>query len=119
MLSIKIPIKPISINVAFQGRRFKTAIAKKYERDLDILLPKKKVAGEYFEIHYRFYLVNFAMTDSQNLLKLLTDSIVRKGIIIDDRRILRETIEKFRIGREDKDRIEVDITGYPVELSLY
>ncbi len=55
------------------------------------------------------------MTDSQNLLKLLTDAIVRKGIIIDDRRIVKEIVEKFRVKKGSKDSIMVDIFGFTDE----
>lgn len=39
---IKIPIKPLSTNQAWQGRRFKTKTYKDYERTLLILLRKLK-----------------------------------------------------------------------------
>ena len=36
---IKIDIKPLSVNEAWKGRRFKTDKYKKYRRDLQLLLP--------------------------------------------------------------------------------
>ena len=34
-MKIVIPIKPLSINAAFQGRRFKTKLYKDFEDDFD------------------------------------------------------------------------------------
>jgi hypothetical protein len=40
---MKIQIKPMSVNIAFQGRRFKTPLYKKYEKDLMLLLDIRDV----------------------------------------------------------------------------
>lgn len=99
-------IKPISINAAFQGRRFKTRVCNQYCHALSLMLPNKKVEADYYEIHFKFYLKNFAMTDEDNLVKLLQDCIVAKGIIKDDRRIVKHILEKFP---STFDRIEWEI----------
>jgi len=108
MIKLEIPIKPLSINAAWKGRRFKTAQYKQYEIDLSWFLKGRKIEGEV-EIHYRFYLQNYAMTDASNLIKLLEDSIVKAGLIIDDRKVKRFTCEKFK---SEDDKIEIIISKY-------
>ena len=110
---IKIPLKPLSINAAFQGRRFKTREANQYDKALALLLPRQKVAGDYFRVTYRFYLKNFAKTDADNLVKCLQDCIVRKGIITDDRKIIDYKIMKFP---SKDDRIEIEIEAVTLGL---
>ena len=105
VINIKIPIKPLSINVAFQGRRFKTKKCKQYEHDVFIHLPNNKIKG-YVKITYEFYLRNFKMTDADNLVKVLQDCIVKKGIIEDDRKIIQYMIYKYPAK---ENRIEIFI----------
>lgn len=92
-----IEIKPLSINAAFQGRRFKTPAYNQYEKDLAILLPKIMYTG-LVKIDYTFYLKNFLMTDVDNLIKPLQDIIVKAGIIEDDRKIISLTAKKVKSG---------------------
>ena len=88
-------LKPLSINAAFQGRRFKTKECKAYCNALEMLLPRKRVDGEYYTMHLKFHLKNFARTDQDNLVKLLQDEMVKKGMISDDRKIVKHILEKF------------------------
>jgi Holliday junction resolvase RusA-like endonuclease len=88
-------IKPISINAAFQGRRFKTPACNKYCKSLSLMLPSKRIEGEYYEVRFKFHIKNFALTDEDNLVKLLQDCMVQKGMMIDDRRIVKHIIEKY------------------------
>ena len=105
-MKIALEIKPLSVNRAWQGRRFSTPEKKQYERVLALLLPRAVVPGPYYRIDYKFYLVEFKLTDSQNLLKCLTDCLVKRGIIRDDRYIIEERIRKFPAT---KNRIEIEI----------
>jgi Holliday junction resolvase RusA-like endonuclease len=101
-----LPIKALSINQAFQGRRFKTKECNTYCKTLALMLPHTRIPGEYYQVWFRFYLKNFAMTDEDNLVKLLQDCMVQNGMIVDDRRIVRHILEKFPA---DIDRIEWEI----------
>lgn len=107
-MNITLPLKPLSINAAFQGRRFKTKECNNYCKDLDILLPDHEQIKGFVEIHYKFHLVNWKRTDGDNLIKILTDCIVKKGIIEDDRKIMKYIIEKIP---SEKDIIEIEIKG--------
>jgi len=105
---LKIPVKPLSINKAWRGRRFKTPEYKQFEIDCSWWIKGKMIKGE-IDITYRFYLKNYARTDLDNLIKNLQDIIVKCGMIEDDRKIKRLVAEKFK---SDEDRIEVDIKKY-------
>ena len=109
---ISLPLKPLSINAAFCGRRFKTPAYRQYDKALDIhLLPFKRdiVHCDWYEVFYIFYLKNFGMTDGDNCVKALCDGLVRNGFLADDRRIKRFHVEKFK---STADRIEVEIVPY-------
>lgn len=88
-------INPLSINKAFQGRRFKTKFAKEYERLLFTALPKEEMIKGKVEITYHFYLKHHALTDYDNCIKILQDILVKKGYIEDDRKIYKATIYKI------------------------
>lgn len=106
---IEIPIKPLSINQAFQGRRYKTAECKHYEECLWYLLPKKEKVRGKIHITYRFFLKNHKMMDIDNLVKVLQDMIVKKGYIEDDRLIYRMVVEKVP---SKSDRIQIEIKSF-------
>jgi len=108
-MKLKINIKPISINIAFQGRRFKTKKAKDFEQELFYILPKKNMIKGWVEINYKLYLKNWKMTDGDNCIKIMQDTLVKKGYIEDDRKIMRYVIEKIP---SEKDRVEVEIKEY-------
>jgi len=114
-MRISIPIKPLSVNACFQGRRFKTPAYKQYDKALDFHLlqfRREIVKAEWYEVYYKFYLKNYGMTDGDNCVKALSDGLVRNGFLLDDRRIKRFHVEKFK---SDKDRIEVEIVPYTEE----
>lgn len=107
MPTIEIPIKALSNNEAWMGRRFKSKKYKQYESDVDKLLPRAKntIKGEV-EIHYTFYIKNYGMTDVDNLIKETQDIIVKKGYIEDDRKVIFLSAEKIK-SKEEKIIIEI------------
>ena len=108
-MKIVMPLKPLSINVAFQGRRFKTKVYKDFENDFFLLAPKKKMIKGDIEIEYKFYLKNCKMSDYDNQIKCCQDLIVKCGWIEDDRKIYKATIYKIP---SNEDRIEIKISKY-------
>lgn len=104
-LRIVLHTKPLSVNEAWQGRRFSTPAKKAFELALSYALPPRAVPpGPYYSVAYDFYLTNFAMTDGANLEKVLTDCLVKRGILTDDRYIIDYRIRKFPAKQ---DRIEI------------
>lgn len=90
-----IPLKPLSVNEAFQGKRFKTKKCKDFESNFFLFAPKMKKISGAVSIEYRFHLKNHKMTDVDNLVKILQDAIVKCGYIDDDRMIYKSTSEKI------------------------
>lgn len=104
-----IPIKPLSVNKAWQGRRFKTKDYQQFERDMLWLMPKREQVKGDVEVHYKFYLKAYGKTDVSNLIKCLEDIIVKAGWIEDDRKVIKLTAEKVR---SKTDSIEIEISEY-------
>ncbi len=90
---VEIKIKPLSVNEAWQGRRFKTPFYKAYEEELLLRLPNTyKVPEEGpLEAYYEFGLNTVA--DWDNPIKPLQD-VLQKKYNFDDRRILKATVLK-------------------------
>lgn len=105
-MKIELPFRPISINLAFQGRKYKTKACKDFERDAFRLLKKQHKIPGHVKIDYIFYLKNHKMIDASNLIKILEDVIVKCGYIEDDRMVYEFTVKKIP---SEVDRIEVDI----------
>jgi len=106
-MELIIPVKPLTNNQAWAGRRFKSAKYKQFEKDVDKLLPKAKntIKGEV-EIHYTFHIKNYGLTDIDNLIKATQDLVVKKGYIEDDRKIVWLSAEKIK-SKEEKIIIEI------------
>lgn len=88
-LSVCVPLQALSVNKAWQGRKFKTNIYKSYEREAHILLPRMDMVMGMVEVTYEFGLKksSYAISDVGNLEKCLSDILVQKGYIEDDRKI--------------------------------
>lgn len=104
-----IELKPVSINKAFQGKRYKTVECKDFEKDFMILAPKQKMIKGIVEIEYKFYLKRHALTDYDNCIKVVQDLIVKCEYIEDDRKIYKATIYKIP---SDNDYMEIKIKKY-------
>lgn len=85
---LEIPIKPLSVNLAWQGKRFKTKAYKQYEKDIFRLIPQgqydMKCKDEIYVV-YVFYFSAYALSDNVNPEKLITDILVKRQYLKDDR----------------------------------
>ncbi len=91
--NFKIPIKPLSVNEAWQGKRYKTNEYKKYEKAVLILLPKSVKIGKSklgIDIEYGF---SNPLSDVDNPTKLLLD-IMQKKYKFNDSQIYELTLRK-------------------------
>ena len=108
-MDIKLQIKPLSINKAFQGRRYKT---KEYdlwlEEGLRLLKAQKieKTRGDV-ALDIKFFMKS-DRSDIDNPLKTFLDLIVKASLIDDDRVI--QAIHLVKIKSKDE-RIEFEITS--------
>lgn len=90
----RIPIKPISVNQCWQGRRFKTKTYKDFEVSCFSLLDKEQyiTLKGYLQIYLEFGFSS-AACDWDNPIKPFQD-ILSKMYAFNDRRIMRAVVEK-------------------------
>lgn len=107
-----INIKPLSVNAAWRGRRFKTPTYKQYERDVLLLLPKMEVPDGYLELYLKFGFSS-ANSDFDNPVKLFVDCMQKK-YGFNDKMIKRAVVEVEKV-KKGKEFIEFNIK----ELTCY
>jgi Holliday junction resolvase RusA-like endonuclease len=97
---MRLYIKPLSVNCAWKGRRFKTDKYKRYERDMLAILPKMKIPEGYLELRLTFGFSS-KNADFDNPVKLVCD-ILQKKYGFNDRMIKRCVIdvEQVKKGKE-------------------
>jgi hypothetical protein len=103
----RINIVPLSVNKAWQGRKWKTPEYKRFERDCLLMLPKIKVPEPPFRIEYHFGFSN-KLSDLLNPEKLVTDILCKK-YGINDRDVFEMSLKK-EITPKGKEYIEFEIT---------
>lgn len=108
-IEVEIEIKPLSINKAFQGRRFKTTECKKYEQEFLFLLPKKEKITGKVGIILTFFLHHPLMSDMDNYLKLILDMLKKGEYIQDDRYFYFEQLQKRMIPKKEPERVKITI----------
>ena len=95
---ISIPIKPLSVNDAWQGRRYKTKKYIKYEKDCNLMLPNYvKIPEGLLQIYLEFGLSSFG-GDVDNPVKPITD-ILSKKYDFNDNRIIKQTALKVKVKK--------------------
>ena len=99
-------IKPLSVNEAWQGRRFKTPKYNKYIKDMLTILPPLKVSNDKLELVITFGLSSVA-ADIDNPLKCFIDCLQKK-YGFDDKMIYRLIVNKSIVKR-GKEFIEFEI----------
>jgi len=108
---MKIPIKPLSVNRCWQGKRFKTKEYNRYCQDVSLLLKafnenvQEKIENKPYEILYVFWIKNWKMLDIDNPIKPITDILVANRVIPDDRFIMKMSIEKREAKTRDDEGI--------------
>lgn len=92
----EINIKPMSVNEAWQGRRFKTDKYLKYERDLLFMLPKIHIPEAPYHVALHFGMS--ALSDIDNPVKPFLD-IMQKKYKINDRDISVLSVNKWKVRK--------------------
>ena len=106
---MKIDIKPLSVNDAWQGRRFKTPEYKKYERDLLLLLPKIEVPNGKLQIYLEWGFSSSG-SDWDNPIKPFVD-VLQKKLNFNDNRIELAHVSKKKV-KKGEEYIKFNITPY-------
>ena len=100
---IQLDIKPLSVNEAWKGRRFKTDKYNAYEKKVLLMLPKCEINDfSSIEITYGF---SNSLSDIDNPTKMLLD-ILQKKYNVNDRDIIRLVLNK-EIVKKGKEFIKI------------
>lgn len=89
---MKIKIKPLSVNAAWQGKRYKTKEYKSYEQELFWKLPDINIPEGELHIEFIFGLSS-KNADWDNPIKPFQD-ILQKKYGFDDKRIFSASVQK-------------------------
>ena len=99
-----IPIKPLSVNKCWQGRRFKTPEYNRYIKEVNLLLPTiMEIPEGDIEISFIFYVSN-RLADWDNPIKPLQD-IIAKKYGFNDAKIFKGSGEKVLVSKGEE-RVE-------------
>ena len=94
---MKLDIKPLSVNAAWKGRRFKTDQYKKYERDILMLLRPCVIPDGFLELTLTFGFSS-AASDFDNPVKPFVDCLQKK-YGFNDKRIKRCIIDVVNVKK--------------------
>jgi len=99
LFSNRVQIKPLSVNQAWQGRKFKSPLYKEYEKEVLLKLPayKLKWIAEPLEVSMVVGLANMA-SDVDNVVKPFVD-ILQKKYDFNDKYIFRLIVEKQIVAK--------------------
>lgn len=97
---MKLDIKPLSVNKAWQGRRFKTNEYKKYIVDVLRILKPLKIPDGNLELYLKFGF-STASADFDNPVKCFVDCLQKK-YEFDDKRIKRCVIDVANVKKGDE-----------------
>ena len=94
---IEIKYKPLSVNEAWKGQRFKTDKYKKYEKDVLFLLPKISLPKPPYKIYLEFGLSS-SLSDWDNPIKPLQD-ILQLKYNFNDKDIFKAEVLKVKVEK--------------------
>lgn len=100
MLSLKVNVKPLSVNRVWQGRRFKTKEYKQYEQHLLSILPDADVPDGPLKITFVFGLSSL-LSDWDNPVKPLQD-VLQKRYNFNDSRVMLALVTKVKVDKGEE-----------------
>ena len=104
--TLKLLVKPLSVNKCWQGKRFKTKTYKNYEDEvMQLLMGQKLDIGDVMWLSITFGFSN-KLSDIDNCLKPLLD-ILQKKYGFNDRNIYQLVVSKEIVKKGDE-FIEID-----------
>lgn len=103
---IKIEMAALSVNQAWQGRRYKTPEYKRYERDLLLLLPNISIPKNKLKLTLKIGFKN-KLSDLDNPVKLILDILQKKYKFNDSQIYELHLIKEIT----DKPFIDIDFEG--------
>jgi hypothetical protein len=106
---IRINIKPLSVNNAWKGKRFRTDEYKAYQKTLAYLLPKINIPETPFEVVYKFGFSS-ALSDWDNPIKP-TQDILASHYDFNDKHIKKATVTTEQVSK-GKEYFEFEIMHF-------
>ena len=103
---IQLKVKPMSVNYAWQGKRFKTREYKIYQLQCMVLLPKIQLPNPPYKIYYEFGFSN-NLSDWDNPVKPFQD-ILQKKYGFNDNDIMEAHVKKVIVPK-GKEYIKFEI----------
>jgi len=101
MIQFKINEKPLSVNQAWQGKRFKTPIYKAYEKEMLLRMPAGKIEiDQMLRVEFFFGFSNKA-SDLDNPVKLLLD-IAQKKYGFNDSNVYELNVRKCIVKKGEE-----------------
>jgi Holliday junction resolvase RusA-like endonuclease len=98
MIQFKINQKPLSVNQAWQGKRYKTPAYKDYEKAMILMMPKGNIESlEMLRVEFFFGFSNSA-SDLDNPVKLLMD-IAQKKYGFNDKNVFELNVRKCLVKK--------------------
>jgi Holliday junction resolvase RusA-like endonuclease len=101
MIQFKINEKPLSINEAFQGRRFKTPAYKEYEKGMLLNMPRANIEKDQMLRVELFFGFSNKASDLDNPVKLLMD-IAQKKYGFDDKMVFELNVRKCIVKKGEE-----------------
>ena len=102
----KIDVKPMSVNNAWQGKRFKTKEYDAYSKEVLLKLKPMQIPSPPFRVYYEFGLSN-VLSDWDNPIKPIQD-LLQKKFGFNDRDIFEAMVKKVKVDK-GKEYILFDI----------
>lgn len=104
-----IPVKPLSVNAAYTGKRHRTKEYNAFKKEVLLRLRPMKLPKPPYEVHYVFAVSN-ERADYDNFVKAFQDVMTQK-YGFDDKLIMKGTVEKM-IVKKGNEYIKFDIQHY-------
>jgi Holliday junction resolvase RusA-like endonuclease len=105
----RIKIKPLSLNKAYCGRRFKTIELENYKKFLSYSLPKFEVPKEKLEVWLKFGMSSKG-SDIDNCVKCFLDALA-ENYGFNDNKVYALHIEKIDVEKE-QEFVDFEIQKY-------
>jgi Holliday junction resolvase RusA-like endonuclease len=110
MIQFRINEKPLSVNEAFKGRKFKTDKYQNFEKAMLLQMPKKIIGKNLMLRVDLFFGFSSSASDIDNCIKATID-IAQKKFFFDDKQIFELNVRKC-IVKKGEEFIEMGI--YPL-----
>lgn len=94
---MKINIKPLSVNQAWQGKRFKTKLYSAFEQEFLLKLKPLKLPDPPYSVYYEFGLSN-VLSDWDNPIKPAQD-VLQKKYKFNDKDIFEAIVRKVKVDK--------------------